>query len=171
MACLFFCYNLNMNKITIEKKEYNLIGDVIQPGINLDFFAQNLDGEKVRLSDINGRKIISVFPMITTSVCDLQTKKILELTKKYVDLTFISISMDTLEELKKWCIENDGLNSLIWSDLKFGDFGKKTNSLIKKINKLNRGFLLLDENNNVEEVSWNSELVDTPNFDIIANKI
>lgn len=156
-----------MNKITIKGKSFDLIGSIIEIGNTLNFKAQNLAAKDVDITSLKGLKIISSFPDINTSICDQQTRDILDLAKKYPHLNFISITTDEIDTINKWCGANGFENVQIWSDHKYKDFGHKTNTLIKEIDKLARGFLVLDQTNKIIASSYETEIAKMPNFDIL----
>ncbi|MCK5946077.1 MAG: redoxin family protein [Mycoplasmataceae bacterium] len=153
-----------MNKITIKKIPFKLKGDIIEKGNTLSFKAINRENKEVSIDTIKGIKVISVFPDINTSVCDEQTRKIGQLASKHKDVKFISVTTDDVETVNKWCLANDIDNVDIWTDSKYGEFGNVTNMLITKIKKLARGFIILDENNKIIDVSAKVELAVAPDY-------
>lgn len=155
-----------MNKITIHEKEFDLLGSVIKKGAVLDFTATNKDNELVSLTHYKGTKVISVFPDINTSVCDKQTQLILKLSAEHKDVQFISITSDPVEVIAKWCASNGLANVDILSDTE-GSFGKATNLLITEINKLARGFIVLNNENKIIKISINGEVAEMPDFTTI----
>ncbi len=56
-----------------------------------DFEVKNLKNESVTLKDYVGKKLlVSVFPDINTSVCDLQTRHFFEEASKHEDLKIVN---------------------------------------------------------------------------------
>lgn len=159
-----------MNKVLIKGQEFNLSGEIIKVGDVLDFKAVNRENEDVQLSDVKGTKVISVFPDINTRVCDMQTVRIAQIAQKAAHIHFISISLDSVEVINSWCAAN-GLNVDIWSDAKYKDFAKNTNTLIPSINKLARGFIILDKENKIVAIDFVEELTHMPDFDLIEKHI
>lgn len=155
-----------MNKLLIKGQEYKLAGDIINKGMILDFKAVNRENQDVRLADIKGIKVISVFPDINTRVCDMQTLKIAQLSQQAKHINFISISMDAVEVINTWCVAK-GQNVDIWSDLKYKEFASKTNALIPALNKLARGFIVLNEQNEIIDIDFVKELSEMPNFELL----
>ena len=62
------------------------------------------------------------------------------------------------------CASKNLDNSRILSDGKYKYFATKTNIYIKKMNKLARSFIILDENNIITNILLNKEIVKKPNF-------
>lgn len=151
--------------ITFKSMPVTLFKEPIQVGETLDFSATNPDFSEFKLFKNDKVKVISLFPSIDTSVCDLQTRKIGELASKFSNVEFISISLDLPPAIKKWCHANSLENLVIVSDYKEREFGKKTGLLINELKLLARGLIILDENNIVKYVDICSEVADMPNFD------
>jgi thioredoxin-dependent peroxiredoxin len=153
--------------ITFKSIPVTLQKDIIKVGEELSFSATNPDFSSFKLENNNRVKLISLFPSIDTSVCDLQTKKIAELAAKYNHIDFISISLDLPPAIKKWCHANLMDNLIIVSDYKDREFGMRTGLLINELKLLARGLILLDKNNVVKYIDICSEVADMPDFDKI----
>ena len=153
-----------MNKITLKRIPFKLKGDVVETGNTLSFSAINRKGKEVSIDKVKGIKVISVFPDINTKVCDAQTRKIGQLTSKYKTIKFISITTDGVDVINDWCLANNVENVDIWSDLKLGEFGDATNMHIKKLKKLARGFIILDDSNKIFNISVKKELNSAPDY-------
>ncbi len=152
-----------MNKVTLHNEPLELSGMTIEKNTKLSFKAEDKNGIW-NIEDIKGRKVISLFPDIKTGICDLQTQQIAKLAQEHKDITFISISTDSVEIQNEWCAAKGLENILIVSDDKYKEFQTKTNAFIPKINKLIRGFILLDEENMIQEISLNQEIVEDPDY-------
>lgn len=151
--------------ITFKSMPVTLFKEPIQVGETLDFSATNPDFSDFKLVKNDKVKVISLFPSIDTSVCDLQTRKIAELASKFTNIEFISISLDLPPAIKKWCHANSLENLVIVSDYKEREFGKKTGLLINELKLLARGLIVLNEKNIIKYVDICSEVADMPNFD------
>lgn len=160
-------YNTRMNKVTIKKIGFKLIGETIEKNNHLSFKAIDRNDKIVSIDDFKGIKIISLFPDIQTRVCDVQTRKIAKYAKENPKINFISITMDTVSKINKWCLASGVENIHIWSDWKLREFSSKTNAIIRKINKLARGFIILDDKNKIIEVSLNSEIAQEPDYSVL----
>ncbi|NQZ29192.1 MAG: redoxin family protein [Mycoplasmatales bacterium] len=152
-----------MNKVTLHNEPFELSGMTIEENTKLDFKAEDANGIW-DIKDIKGKKVISLFPDINTGICDVQTQLIANLAKRRTDITFISISTDSVEIQKEWCASKGLENVLIVSDDKYKEFQKLTNLYIPKIDKLIRGFILLDEENIIRGITLNSELAEDPDY-------
>ena len=156
-----------MNKVTIKKIPFKLSGETIEKNNKLVFKAEGKDHEDFYIEDIKGMKVISLFPDINTRVCDFQTQEIAKLASQHKDITFISISTDSVEVQKEWCAAKGLENIMIVSDAKYKEFQTKTNAYITKIKKLSRGFILLDEDNIIKEVFFNKEISKDPDYSLL----
>lgn len=159
-----------MNKVTIKTNEFNLKGDLIKVGERLSFKAKNRENKDVNIDDVEGLKILSIFPDINTRVCDLQTHRISQLASEAPHIHFISVTKDPVEITNEWCARNL-INIDIWSDAEYGEFGDKTNALIPAINKLARGFIVLDKDNVIINMHFVEEVSSMPNFELIEKYI
>ncbi|MCK5806826.1 MAG: redoxin family protein [Mycoplasmataceae bacterium] len=153
-----------MNKITIHEKEFSLSGETITTGNKLEFKGIDGTGVEFNSTSLKGKKVISIFPDINTGVCDEQTVKIAQLAKQNKDIEFISITMDEPSIITDWCAGKGVDNSRIVSDSKFKEFATKTNIYITEINKLARGFIVLDETNTITHILLNDEIAVAPDF-------
>ena len=156
-----------MRKTKIKLISFKFLGKVIENGVILDFKAKKIDNTDFKLSNIKGNKIISVFPDINTSICDKQTQKISQLSIKFPKVKFISVSMDSIEKQNDWCAAHNIENILIVSDKEYKDFGKKTNLYIPKIKKLGRALMILNDDNEIIDLSINEEVAAEPNWELI----
>ncbi|CAM9126325.1 redoxin domain-containing protein [Mycoplasma marinum] len=156
-----------MNKIKIKGIPFKLKGNPITKGEVLKFKAKGTNKKDFELESVKGTKVISIFPDINTSVCDRQTQEIARLANENKNITFISISMDTPETQSKWCAAHNIDNILIVSDEEYKEFADKTNIYITKIKKHARGFILLDENNIIQDMVLNEEIAKDPDFDLL----
>lgn len=154
-----------MNKVKIKGIPFRLIGESIKIGDKLVFQAKDVNDNIFNISTIKGKKILSVFPDINTKVCDLQTHELSKLAHEHSQIPFISITMDSVEAIKQWCLAKDISNLIILSDKELHDFADKTKLLLKMISKLARGFILLSENNNIIDIAFKEELSHEPDFD------
>lgn len=159
-----------MNKVTIKGEVHNLKGELITKGKELIFKAKDVTNMVVDSSNFVGYKIISAFPDINTRICDLQTLQISEWAGKWTNVLFISITMDDIDVINKWCAAKGVDNIEIWSDKEFRDFGNKTNSIIPSIDKLARGFIVMKENT-IMDIYYKDEVSEMPDFDSIEKII
>lgn len=160
-----------MNSTRILIKKYMFKGEVIKEGSNLSFKALTKDNKEFNINDIKGIKVISLFPDINTRICDMQTMEIERLSNQNKDITFISICMNDVKDINEWCLSKGADNSIVLSDLKYKDFGDKTNLYIPKLNKLGRGILVLDNDNKVISININKDIAKSPDYEYVMGLI
>ena len=156
-----------MNKVKIKKIPFKLLGEAIEKNKSLVFKAVDQENKEVSIDQVKGLKVLSFFPDINTGVCDMQTLKIGSLAKEHPNINFVSITMDSPEEIKKWCMKNDLANLVLWSDAKYKEFQTKTNLYIPRIKKLSRGLIVLDENNIIVDKFFNIEIAEQPDWTVL----
>lgn len=154
-----------------KNKEYKLTSNLISVGDKLQFEVTNLAFEPVKLDNFQKTTVISIFPSINTKVCDLQTTEVIELSRQYKDIRFISISLDLPSALSEWAQSHEGENMEFFSDYRLRDFGNKSGFLIDQIFLLNRGFIILDANGTVLEVEPNDDVHEQIDFNNLKNLI
>ncbi len=151
---------------TINYRERVLKVDGDTPKINEDapfFSLKNSKGDTFDNKKIQGKKtIISVFPDINTSVCDLQTKRAYDLFKDRNDINILNVSNNTGEDLDKWCLLQDiDMEMLIDEDAKFAhNFGV----WLPELEKLARSVFVIDENGKLVYYELVSEMTQEPDF-------
>lgn len=151
-------------KITLKGTPMNTNGDLPKVGDKISFKLSNTKFEDVSIDSIKGPKVLSTFPSINTSVCDRQTREIIDLAKKHPNYKFISISLDLPPAQATWCGANNFENVLIFSDYKNRDFSKKYGLLIENIYLMHRCLIILDENNVITYIKANDEVSKDPDF-------
>ncbi|WGI36371.1 redoxin domain-containing protein [Mesomycoplasma lagogenitalium] len=144
--------------------EYSLVNELISKNEKISLSLTDIHFEDVQLNKFEKLTVISAFPSINTSVCDLQTKGIAKLANEFPNVRFISISMDLPSAISQWKSANDLENMEIYSDYRTRDFGLKSGFLIDKIFLLNRGFLIIDKDSKVLEVSANNDVHEQIDF-------
>lgn len=148
-----------------KDKEYKLTSKLISVGEQLKFEATDLDFEPITFENFEKTTVISIFPSINTKVCDLQTTEVIELSRNYKNIRFISISLDLPSALAEWAEDHKDENMEFVSDYRMRDFGIKSGFLIDEIFLLNRGFIILDANGKVLEVDANNDVHQQINFE------
>lgn len=156
-----------MNKITVKGLPFKLTGEVILVGQKLEFTAVDMEGQDFDTSDIKGIKVISIFPALNTKVCDLQTARIGGWANSHKEVEFISVTMDDTDVIKEWCIAHEFSNITILSDKKYKHFAELTNLYIPKLHKLARGFIILDNENKIIDLSFRHELSEEPDYALV----
>ncbi|MGL4342946.1 MAG: peroxiredoxin [Metamycoplasmataceae bacterium] len=145
-------------KTIFLKQERELIGNEINIGDKLTFKATKIDFEEISFEKLDKISVFSIFPSISTRVCDLQTTGINEIANKFPNIDFIAISVDLPTTLREWCGSHGVNNILAVSDYKDREFGIKTGFLIDDFFLLNRGIIILNEKNEVIYLQKNKDV-------------
>lgn len=160
-----------MKKVTFKGKKYNLISNPISKHAYLSFTATNLELEDV---EFKGEKLtlISSFPAISTSVCDLQTQWLAKIATKYKnDINVIAISMDLPFTLSEWCLSHSSKNLTVLSDYKKRIFGYTSGSLIDNLFLLNRTALIVSKRGKVLYSHSNTDVHEHIPYDDIEDEL
>lgn len=161
-------------KITMGGNPITLIGNTAKVGDTaLDFSVTGKDMSEVKLSDFKGKTvIISVFPSVDTEVCATQTRtfnsKAVQLSD---DIVILTISKDLPFALKRFCAAEGIDNVHTLSDYKSNDFGLKYGFLIKELQLLSRGTVVVDKLGKIAYVEYVSEVKDEPNYDAVIEVV
>lgn len=153
---------------TMGGSPITLLGEEITIGQKAsNFQVLKNDLSPLSLSDVGDKvKLISVVPSIDTGVCELQTIRFNEEATALGDnVIVITISCDLPFAQARFCGVKGIDRAEIVSDHKDLDFGKKYGFLIEELRLLNRGILVLDQNNIVQYVEYVSENTDHPDYD------
>lgn len=153
-----------MKKTRLLFKSFPFQGEVIKQGAKLSFKALTKDEKIFDIKDIEGIKVISVFPDINTPICIKQTKEFERLASLHKKLTFISICNNPTSHINKWSLSHGVKHSIVLSDKQYRDFGNKTNLYIPKRDQLGRGIIILDKNNKILSIRINKNLAKRPDY-------
>lgn len=145
-------------KTIFKNKDRNLLGDEIFVGSELRFKSIDFDFNECSFEKLNKITVFSIFPSISTKVCDLQTLGMSKLSEEFHQFNFVAISLDLPTTLKEWCGAHKLDNIQVVSDYKTREFGLKTGFLIDEIFLLNRGIIILDKNNKVIFLEKNDDV-------------
>ncbi|AAV27807.1 peroxiredoxin [Mesomycoplasma hyopneumoniae] len=147
-----------------KNKSYNLVSSLIQPGQKLEFSVSDTNFDVVEFNSFGKTTLISVFPSINTKICDFQTVSIRDLSVKYPQFRFISVSLDLPSAIAQWKDANLADNLEIYSDYRLRSFGLATGFLIEDVFLLNRGYIIVDSGGRVLAVESNSDVHDQIDF-------
>ena len=153
--------------ITLEGNPLTVGGNQIMAGAKApDFKAVDKDMNEVKLSDFNGKiKIVTSFPSLDTSVCELQVKAFNSKAGELADdVVIIGISMDLPFAQGRFCSAFKIENVKVWSDYKFHDFAEKYGLLINELRLLARTVIILDRENTVKYVQIVDEVTTEPDY-------
>ena len=153
--------------ITFRGAPLTLIGKQAKIGQRaFDFKLISQDLKEVKLSDFYGKiKVVNFFPSLDTPVCDLQVK---EFNKKAAglspDIVVIGVSKDLPFAQARFCSLNEIKNEVVLSDYRFSSFGLNYGFLIKELNLLARGTIIIDQNQRIRYIQLVSEITHSVNF-------
>lgn len=153
--------SVNFKEISISKPQNNIkVGHKVANVSLVNTFL-----EKVNLYDFDQEwKILSIFPSIDTSVCDIQTKKIYEIAKSK-NITLINISADLPFAFKKWCMLNNVDDINVLSDYNGLNLGHELGVVIESFNLLYRTIFILNKNNEIIYYQFANKVSDQIDFD------
>jgi len=160
--------------VTFKGARLALVGKQVKEGRRApDFKLTSQDLKEVKLSDFDGKiKIINFFPSLDTPVCDLQVK---EFNKKAAglspDVVVIGVSKDLPFAQARFCSLNEIKNEIMLSDYRFSSFGLNYGCLIKELNLLARGTLIIDKNRRIRYIQMVDEITHSVDFDQVFNKL
>ncbi|MBU1125671.1 MAG: thiol peroxidase [Candidatus Omnitrophica bacterium] len=156
------------DQVTFKGSVLTLVGRKIKVGSSVpDFRVVSGELKEIRLSDFAGKiKVINFFPSIDTPVCDVQVK---EFNKRAADLSsdiaVIGISKDLPFAQKRFCDAHDISKEVVLSDYKTSSFGINYGVLIKELNLLARGVVVIDAHNILRYRQIVPEITRAVNFD------
>ncbi|MFA5092735.1 MAG: thiol peroxidase [Candidatus Omnitrophota bacterium] len=153
--------------VTFQGNPLTLTGRQIKLGqraYNFKLVAQDL--KEVKLSDFKGKiKVINFFPSLDTPVCDLQVKEFNKNAAQLsADVVIIGVSKDLPFAQARFCSMNEIKNEFVLSDYRFTSFGLNYGVLIKELNLLTRGTLIIDKNDRIRYIQLVSEITHSVNF-------
>jgi thiol peroxidase len=158
-----------MNRtITFEKAPFSLTGRSLCVDSKAPrFTALNTGLQDITLEGYGDRvKLISFFPSIDHPICDLQVR---EINRKAASLpesvAVIGISRDIPFALKRFSETFDIKNIELISDQRYGSFGINYGVLIRELNLLTRGAVILDGGDVIRYWQQVKELTNQPDFD------
>lgn len=157
----------NNLKITMGKVPVTIVGKELKVGDKIKevplVINSKLD-EKNIFEDKN-IKVIYTAPSLDTKVCSLQTKQLNEAAKKYPNVKFYSVTVDTPFAQERFCTANEinGLKAV--SDFKYHQFGLQNGFFVKEKGLLTRALTILDENNTVKYIEYVPEEGKEANID------
>jgi len=160
--------------VTFKGAPLTLIGKQSKVGKRaFDFRLIAQDLSLVKLSDFSEKiKVINFFPSLDTPVCDLQVK---EFNKKATTLSpeivVIGISKDLPFAQARFCSVNEIKNEIVLSDYRFSSFGLNYGFLIKELNLLARGTIIIDQHQRIRYIQLVDEITHSVNFQEVFNAL
>ena len=157
-----------MRSVTFKKNPMTLAGRAIKEGaIAPDFTVVDPGLKEIGLAGFRGKiKVVTFFLSLDTPVCDLQVK---EFNKRASglspDVAIIGLSKDLPFAQARFCHDNEIKNIQVLSDYKYSSFGINYGVLVKELNLLARGVLIIDKNDIIRYVKVVDELTSPPDYD------
>lgn len=160
--------------VTFKGAPLTLIGKQVKVGKRaFDFQLISQDLKVVKLSDFSGKiKVINFFPSLDTPVCDLQVK---EFNQRAAGLSpeviIIGVSKDLPFAQARFCSVNEIKNEVVLSDYRFSSFGLNYGFLIKELNLLARGTIIIDQRQRIRYIQLVDEITHSVNFEEVFNAL
>ncbi len=159
--------------MTFKGGPVTLVGRAIKVGIRApDFKVVSSELKESGLADFKGKiKVITFFLSLDTSVCDLQLKEFNKSSSGLSsDVVVLGISKDLPFAQKRFCSANEIKNVVVLSDYKTSSFGINYGVLVKEMNLLARGVVIVDKNDILRYIQIVEELTTPPNYeDVLKN--
>jgi len=132
-----------------------------------DFRVVTQDLREVGLKDFSSKiKVVNFFPSLDTPVCDLQVKEFNKraegLTK---DIIIIGLSKDLPFAQARFCSTFEIKNETVLSDYRYSSFGINYGVLIKELNLLARGIIIIDKSDILRYFQIAPELTSPVDFE------
>lgn len=157
----------NNLKITMGKVPVTIVGKELKVGDKIKEvpLVVNSKLDEKNIFEDKNIKVIYTAPSLDTKVCSLQTKQLNEVAKKYPNVKFYSVTVDTPFAQERFCTANEinGLKAV--SDFKYHQFGIQNGFFVKEKGLLTRALTILDENNNVKYIEYVPEEGKEANID------
>ena len=157
----------NNLKITMGKVLVTIVGKELKVGDKIKEvpLVVNSKLDEKNIFEDKNIKVIYTAPSLDTKVCSLQTKQLNEAAKKYPNVKFYSITVDTPFAQERFCTANEinGLKAV--SDFKYHQFGIQNGFFVKEKGLLTRALTILDENNTVKYIEYVPEEGKEANID------
>ena len=162
----------NNLKITMGKVPVTIVGKELKVGDKIKEvpLVVNSKLDEKNIFEDKNIKVIYTAPSLDTKVCSLQTKQLNEAAKKYPNVKFYSVTVDTPFAQERFCTANEinGLKAV--SDFKYHQFGIQNGFFVKEKGLLTRALTILDENNTVKYIEYVPEEGKEANIDKALNK-
>ena len=165
-----------MASITLHGNKVNTIGSL--PAVNSvapDFTLVNTDLATKTLKDFAGKNLIlNIFPSVDTGVCAASVRAFNQKAANLENTVVLCISKDLPFAQKRWVEFNAGDYIKMYSDHKYGTFGKVTGTFVEELAILARASFVVDKDNTITYAEYLPEIGNEPDYDKIleeANKV
>lgn len=156
-----------VKRVTFKGNPMTLAGRSLKEGVSApDFKVVDQALKETGLSDFTGKvKVITFFLSLDTPVCDLQVKEFNKRASAISqDVAIIGMSMDLPFAQSRFCHENEIKNIKVLSDYKYSSFGLNYGLIVKELNLLARGVVIIDKNNMIRYFRIVDELTSPPDY-------
>ncbi len=160
--------------VTMKGNPLTLVGNEVRVGdVVPDCEVVGKELVPVKLSSFRGKVcIISSFPSLDTSVCDMMTRRFNEdAVALGSDVVVLAISMDLPFAQDRWCIAADVKNVNMFSDHRIASFGQAFGVLIKELRLLARAVFVVDRQGIVRYTQIVDELTDEPDYEAVLEAV
>lgn len=155
-------------KVTFKGSPMTLEGRSVKEGDPAPVFkVVDPDLKEFSLADFKGKiKVITFFLSLDTPVCDLQVKEFNKRASTLSgDVVILGISRDLPFAQKRFCADNNIKNIKVLSDYKYSSFGMNYGLVVKELNLLARGVLIIDKNDVIKYLRIVDELTAPPDYE------
>jgi thiol peroxidase len=160
--------------ITMKGNPLTLVGNEVRVGDAMpDCEVVGKALATVKLSSFLGKVcIISSFPSLDTSVCDIMTRRFNEEAVALGDdVVVLAISMDLPFAQDRWCIAADVKNVSMFSDHRTASFGQAFGVLIKELRLLARAVFVVDKQGIVRYKQIVDEMTNEPDYEAVLKAV
>ncbi len=160
--------------VTMKGNPLTLVGNEVKVGDAMpDCEVVGKELAPVKLSSFRGKVcIISSFPSLDTSVCDMMTRRFNEEAVTLgSDVVVLAISMDLPFAQDRWCIAADVKNVNMFSDHRIASFGQAFGVLIKELRLLARAVFIVDRQGIVRYTQIVGELTDELDYEAVLKAV
>jgi len=160
--------------VTMKGNPLTLVGNEVKVGdVMPDCEVVGKELAPVKLSSFCGKVcIISSFPSLDTSVCDMMTRRFNEEAVALgSDVVVLAISMDLPFAQDRWCIAADVKNVNMFSDHRTTSFGQAFGVLIKELRLLARAVFVVDRKGIVRHTQIVDELTHEPDYEAVLKAV
>lgn len=157
-----------LRQVTFKGTPVTLVGRLLKAGMRApDFKGVSVDLKETGLTDFQGKiKVINSFLSLDTRVCDLQVKEFNKRAAGFSNETVVlGISKDLPFAQKRFCEANNIKNIVTLSDYKFSSFGINYGLLVKEMNLLARGVVIIDKNDVLRYFRIVQDLATPPDYE------
>jgi thioredoxin-dependent peroxiredoxin len=160
--------------VTFQGVPLALTGKPVKVGRRaFDFKLISPDLKVVKLSDFSDKiKVVNFFPSLDTPVCDLQVKEFNHrATGLSSEVVVIGVSKDLPFAQARFCSANEIKNEIVLSDYRFSSFGLNYGFLIKELNLLARGTIIIDQRQRIRYIQVVDEITHSVNFEEVFSAL